>query len=200
MTGCKTSPFSSGYQFERNARARNASQDLLEAHACQFIDIQRLLSKQDLNEVLELEKKVFEENRENVASELWKLLETKKLQDDCLLCGKHLKICAMLPSVLDISGSQCIHYSTLGKKVDGKLLRKNGPANKLLQIYVLYHSRKKTPLIVHENVAGFDSKELADNLALAKYRHLSQICVNGADACTPVMARSRVSFVLIRTH
>ena len=193
VTGCKSNPFSCGYQYERNPRARNASQDLLETHSCQFIDIQRLLTKEDLNELVELEKKTFEENRENVASELWKVLQTKKLECDTQLCGKHLQICKILDSVFDISGSQCIHYSTLGKKVDGKLLRKNGPANKLLQIWILHHSRRRTPLLLHENVVGFDSSELAARLHEAGYNYLSQILVNGADAGLPVMARSRVS-------
>lgn len=199
VTGQQGNPFSHVYQFEINSVARRGGgQQLLAEESCQFIDIQRLLPKSDLQKLIEVEVKTMSEDREKVAEACWETLKSMNLDEECQMCSKHLQMCKLLTSLLDISGSPCIHYSTMGKKVDGRLLRKNGPSNKLLQIYLKYHSKRRPPLLIHENVPGFDTDELVLRAGEGGYRHLAHLCVQGSDASMPVNPRSRVCFGRVR--
>lgn len=94
-------------------------------------------------------------------------------------------------AVLDISGSMCVHYSTLGKKVDHKLLKEDGPANNLLLIYLVYHKNRGTALLLRENLKAFSTEYLEGLAKEAGYQHLASIIVEASDAGLSVNPRCR---------
>lgn len=174
------------YQYEINAKARYSSARNLPTYTCQHIDIERLLPQDAINKLRDIEK-----TSSGVAKDTWEFLKSVTLLEGSQTCSRHLQNCPFQTSCLDISGSMCVHYSTMGKKVDGALLKKNGTSNKLLQIYVKYHCSRKTPLLIHENLQNFDSTELASLLAEGGYKYLCRINVCAADAGLAVNPRSR---------
>ena len=65
--------------------------------------------------------------------------------------------CPFRRSFLDQTGSMCTAYSSMGN------LEKGEDQNaRLLVIYMMYHFKKKTPILVHENVIGFIATEMSD--------------------------------------
>lgn len=180
--------FQAAYQFERNAKARQASLQVLPTHTCQHIDIARLLAPSDLKVLEQIEK----EGGEQVAERTWEALKGMKLLDAQHSCGRHLQQCPFQTTSLDISGSQCINYSTLGKKKDGKVQKENGPANKLLQLWVKFHGTRQTPLLLHENLKNFSSEYLASLAEEFGYKHIAHIPVRGSDVGLDVNPRQRV--------
>lgn len=96
----------------------------------------------------------------------------------------------------DLSGSMCVHWSNLGKKVNGSLLKQEGGSNKLLLIWVTFHGRRKTPLLIHENVRNFDTEYLVCLLASFGYKLIGTILTTGADCGLVVNNRKRKILVL----
>lgn len=188
LMGTDHSLFQAAYQFERNAKARQASLQVLPTHTCQHIDIQRLLAPSDLK-VLE---KIEEEGGDKVAEKTWETLKGMKLLETQHSCSRHLQHCPFMTTALDMSGSQCIHYSGLGKKKEGKLQKENGPANKLLQVWVKFHGARQTPLLFHENLKNFSSEYLASLAGEFGYKHIARIAVRGSDVGLNVNPRQRV--------
>ncbi|CAK9030552.1 unnamed protein product [Durusdinium trenchii] len=85
----------------------------------------------------------------------------------------------------------CVHYSTLGKKVDHKLLKEDGPANNLLLIYLVYHKNRGTALLLRENLKAFSTEYLEGLAKEAGYQHLASIIVEASDAGLSVNPRCR---------
>ena len=65
----------------------------------------------------------------------------------------------------------CIAYSSMGCGEGGE--NTNG---RLLIIYMLYHFRKGTPLLAHENVPGFETEKMKDTAEQYGYRCVSIWC------------------------
>ena len=188
LTGSETPVCTPLYQYEWNARARHASLQYLPKTCCQHIDIRNLLSKDDRAKVEE----IIQAGGDDVADKTWALLDTMTLKEESQTCSRHLMCCPFATSTADISGSQCVHYSSMGKKVDGALLGKNGAGNLLLQVYCKYHIQRRTPLLFHENVIHFDSTELEKRLSHGGYKRIAQIKTAGQDAGLNVNPRRRV--------
>ena len=100
--------------------------------------------------------------------------------------------CSVPRTVLDISGSMCKGFSTLGKKDQGGLLREESQYNKLLLAWAIAHGRAETPILIHENVRGFSSSYLAGKLEHFHYRHVSTIKTTGSDCGLHANSRKRV--------
>lgn len=67
---------------------------------------------------------------------------------------------------MDCSGSMCTAYSTLGN------MQKTEDENaRLLVIYMVYQFKKKTPIVLHENVVGFVSTVMIEEAAKHGYDH-----------------------------
>lgn len=79
--------------------------------------------------------------------------------------------CPIRSSFLDCSGSMCTAFSTLGN------LDKNEDLNaRLLIIYMVFHFKRKTPIVLHENVAGFVAESMSDLAAAHGYAHVKFRC------------------------
>lgn len=102
--------------------------------------------------------------------------------------------CSYLKVMLDISGSMCVGYSTLGKKTEGKLQMETPCHNKLMLLWLIYHGRARTPLLLHENVKTFNSSYLVDKAKHFGYEHVGTIQTVGSDAGLAVNARTRLCF------
>lgn len=89
----------------------------------------------------------------------------------------------------------CVGYSTLGKKVDGALLKEESVHNKLMLLWASFHGRKRTPLLIHENVTNFKSEYLAEKLEHYGYHHITSIKTVGQDCGLHVNNRKRRLFV-----
>ena len=94
---------------------------------------------------------------------------------------------------MDVTGSMCLGYSTLGKKDDGKLLKENSPHNKLMLIWAIHHGRKQTPALIHENVRGFSSSYLSAKLGHFGYRFLTSIQTTGENCAMKANSRQRLN-------
>eukprot|EP00438_Fugacium_kawagutii_P022768 Skav229085 [mRNA] locus=scaffold2711:72876:81145:+ [translate_table: standard] len=171
LTGASQPAFTCLSQFELKGRARRASAQFLPPHTCQHIDIRSLLSKENLKEL----EACYQGESPDAAEKSWKALKGMSLVDTPLQCSRHLQNCEFSPVAGDISGSQCIHYSPMGKKVDGQLLKQNGPGNILLQLYCKYHCQRRTPILFHENVVAFETEELTKMLEEGGYVHIAHI-------------------------
>ena len=79
----------------------------------------------------------------------------------------------------------------MGKKVNGSLLKQEGGANKLLLIWATFHGRRKTPLLLHENVRNFDTLYLTALLETFGYKHMGTILTTGMDCGLSVNNRKR---------
>jgi len=75
-----------------------------------------------------------------------------------------------------------VGYSTLGKKVSGSLQRENSIHNALLILWIVYHGRNKTPLLVHENLRNFSADYLDAKLKHFQYEKLGTVQTS-ADDC-----------------
>ena len=100
--------------------------------------------------------------------------------------------CELTMSILNVTGSQCVHYSTLGKKQDGHLQKNEGPANKLFLLWICWHGKHQTPILLHENVVGFLSDYLKEKAEAFGYKHLGTMRATGADCNLQVNSRKRV--------
>lgn len=77
----------------------------------------------------------------------------------------------MRPSLVDLSGSMCTAYSSLGSH------QKNEDMNaRLLVIYIVYQFKGKTPIVIHENVLGFVTNEICDLAEQHGYDHFTIRC------------------------
>lgn len=65
--------------------------------------------------------------------------------------------CPIRTAFLDISGSMCTSYSTLGN-----LEKAESENSILLVIWMTFNFERRTPLIVHENVQGFVSELICE--------------------------------------
>jgi len=79
----------------------------------------------------------------------------------------------------------------MGKKVDGKLQREKGEANALFLLYLSFHAKAKTPLLVHENLRAFGTDYMAELAQSCGYQHLGSILTDPADAGLTLNARKR---------
>lgn len=102
--------------------------------------------------------------------------------------------CKYPPVVADISGSMCVGYSSMGKKQNGELQNEKSTHNKLMLLWIIYHGRAKTPVVVHENVKNFKTSYLIDKMEHFDYKYVGQIQTCGADAGLAVNNRTRVHF------
>lgn len=68
---------------------------------------------------------------------------------------------------MDISGSMCTSYSTLGN-----LEKEESENSILLLIWLNFHFQSKTPLFFHENVLGFLSNAVSDAAVEQGYEHV----------------------------
>ncbi|CAK9086423.1 unnamed protein product [Durusdinium trenchii] len=179
--------FSSSYQFEIAVKARQACLDRIDAHTCQHIDILRRLRDVDR---IELEK--IEQASSNPSEDLWEFLLKKQFLSEGL-CSRHKNRCSFPLTIMDVTGSMCLGYSTLGKKDDGKLLKENSPHNKLMLIWAIHHGRKQTPALIHENVRGFSSSYLSAKLGHFGYRFLTSIQTTGENCAMKANSRQRLN-------
>eukprot|EP00435_Cladocopium_sp_Y103_P019510 s1373_g4.t1 len=79
--------------------------------------------------------------------------------------------CPIRKGFLDLSASMCIAYSSLGNGEGGE--NSNG---RLLIIYMMYHFRKGTPVLTHENVPGFETDKMKDTAETYGYKCVSVWC------------------------
>lgn len=105
--------------------------------------------------------------------------------------------CKMPAVILDISGSQCVGYSTLGKKDNGTLQREESKHNVLLLIWVIYHGRAQTPILMHENLRNFSIDYLKEKLAHFHYVHIGTINTAAGDCGLTPNSRKRRYLVSI---
>ena len=99
--------------------------------------------------------------------------------------------CGLPPTIFDCSGSQCVGYSTLGKKVAGSLQREDSVHNDLLLLWVVFHGRNKTPLLCHENLRNFSSDYLDAKLKHFGYVKLGTVQTATADCGLGSNSRNR---------
>ena len=66
-------------------------------------------------------------------------------------------------------------YSSLGKKVEGATLKEDSKHNTLLLLWVIFHGRRKTPILLHENLRNFSAEYLKDKLGHFGYLFIGTI-------------------------
>ncbi|CAK9060774.1 unnamed protein product, partial [Durusdinium trenchii] len=183
--------FLPSYEFEISAKARGATVDRIPEHCCQYVDILRMLNESSRKSLQELEATC-----PKVSEDVWTFLLKQEFVYE-QLCPRHRNRCSVPRTVLDISGSMCKGFSTLGKKDQGGLLREESQYNKLLLAWAIAHGRAETPILIHENVRGFSSSYLAGKLEHFHYRHVSTIKTTGSDCGLHANSRKRVYDVFI---
>ena len=90
--------------------------------------------------------------------------------------------------MMDISGSMCVHYSSMGNSE-----KENGISNKLFLIWLKHHGLKRTPLLLHENVQSFPLDYLKERASHYGYTHIARIETSGSDVNLNAVSRKRAS-------
>ena len=90
--------------------------------------------------------------------------------------------------MMDISGSMCVHYSSMGNSE-----KENGISNKLFLIWLKHHGLKRTPLLLHENVQSFPLDYLKERASHYGYTHIARIETSGSDVNLTAVSRKRAS-------
>ena len=80
----------------------------------------------------------------------------------------------------------------MGRKVSGGTLKEDSPYKKLMLIWILFHARAKTPVLIHENVMSFNTDYLVKRLAGVGYLHAGTIKTAPAHCGISVNSRNRV--------
>ena len=88
--------------------------------------------------------------------------------------------CSLQRASLDVSGSMCTSYSTLGS-----MEQSESQNSILLLIRMEHHFRSGTQILVHENVSGFLSNCLTEEAATRGYGH-QQVKRRPSDVNMPV--------------
>ncbi|CAL1158865.1 unnamed protein product [Cladocopium goreaui] len=151
---------------EKNAAARSSHLDTLSVDACRFMDVFDFMSEDAVKEM----KKVGTKSDVN-RFKRWLTIGRKADLPTHAYCCQHLKKCPIRFALLNLSGSMCVAYSTLGN-----LQKLDDATAMLLVIYMMHNFRKRVWVLVHENVKGFLSDTLTDVAAEYGYDHFQIQC------------------------
>lgn len=109
-----------------------------------------------------------------------------------------LRVCESCPccsgerpqALVDVSGSPCQPHSRCGSR-----LKENDSRIVFLLAWMCLHKHLRTPVLIHENVVGFEERLLTE--VLVEY-HCFQLVLEPADARFNLISRKRVYHILIR--
>lgn len=133
--------FQSAYQVEIMAKASHFVEPRLSETVCQHADIMRFLTQEARETIDKIEK-----TEQGPAEPIWNYLKSIELEKSAL-CHRHRLRCKLPLSIVDVSGSMCVHWSSMGTKA-----KQQGKSHKLMLVWLRHHFSIGTPMLVHETL------------------------------------------------